>query len=146
MKRGLACETRLDIWHQQYRVLGVATVIHAHPKVGVDRNGKVFFAGEGPPDYLGAFRVRDRWTSIAFEAKETKKSRLPFSALSLHQAQYLEGFHIAGWVTGVAGMVQGDMFWFPWVDQRDRYWSQVGSFEAGIPIPSEGWFSLLGGA
>lgn len=143
-KRGSLCETRCDVWHQQYRAAGVATVVHCHPKVGVDRQGKVFFSGVGPPDYMGAYRgLSETWYGICFDAKETAKPNLAYSMVKPHQAQHLEAFHIAGWSTGIVALHTGVnvMMWYPWtLNRNDFFNSKRGSFHSGIIIdPKAGW-------
>lgn len=151
-KRGSLCETRCDVWHQRYREQGVATVVRCHPKVGVDRQGKVFFSGVGPPDYMGAYLVDGVWRNICFEAKETAKPNLAHSMLKPHQAQLLEAFNIAGWDTGIVALHTSNhdkdrMVWYPWILNRDSYFHDgKGSFYSGYPInPTVGWIDLARG-
>lgn len=145
MKRGSSWESVLDVWHQRYRTHGVATIIHCHPKASVAKDGRVFWEAKGPPDYMGAALIGSEWSPIVFEAKETKSKKLAFSMLMHHQAQYLEAYTMAGWITGVAAAVDGRYLWFPWRRNNDAWFEKTrGSFEHGIEIPEDGWISVVG--
>lgn len=139
MRRGARLELQLDVWHRRYREDGAATVVKCHPGVRVDKNGKLFFSSVGPPDYMGALATG---RGICFEAKESAKPSLPLSCLPLHQAQLLEAFHLAGWISGIVGMLPAGYFWFNWADNRERYWSgKRGSFQPTVKLGPDGWIN-----
>jgi len=143
MKRGKAWETRLDVWHRQYREQRLGCMMHQHPAVGVGAGGKVFFSDKGPPDYIG-------WTvkgNFIFDAKEVAEGKLLYcSLLKRHQAEYLETYAAApGWRAGIMAKLGQRMYWLDWTLIGDGYWNGDSSFDVskGLEFGKNGWLEVM---
>lgn len=144
MKRGSLWETRLDVWHQSYRASGEAVIVHLHPRASVGKEGRIFFAAKGPPDYMGATA---RKGNFIFDAKEVGPGKkLYTSLLAHHQAQYLEGYSkMPGWRAGVMGKLGTRMFWFDWAIFGPLYWDGALDFDPSLAVEfgKTGWLEVM---
>ena len=148
MKRGGKWEGRLALWHHDYLVEGRGRIKQLYPEVRKAEGGKLFWADVGPPDFMGTFRRKDgSWSPIVFDAKETRDPSLYVSRVPLHQAQDLEGFWLAGWVSGLMLSNNYGAFFLSWEHARKDYWDPAKpkkfDLSPSISLNRNGWIDLL---